>query len=58
MTNWTKIAEARGLELSEAELARVAAPLEAMEVVFRPLIARLGPEVDPAPVFRAAEEPE
>jgi hypothetical protein len=56
--DWKKIAEARGLQLSEAGLARVIAPLEGMEPVFRPLVARLGPESGMALNFRAAEDDE
>jgi hypothetical protein len=50
--DWKKIAEARGVPETAT------APLESLERAFRPLVARLAPEVDPAVTFRVAEEPE
>ena len=58
MTDWKKIAEARGWQIPEPEMARVTAPLDSLEEAFRPLVKRLTAEVAPATVFRAAEEPE
>ncbi len=56
MSDWKKIAEARGLELPEAEAARIAAVLEALEDAFRPLAAAIPEDVEPAVTFRAEEE--
>ncbi len=56
MSDWRKIAEARGLEISEDEAARIARTLEALETAFRPLAAAIPEDVEPAVTFRAEEE--
>jgi hypothetical protein len=58
MKNWTKIAEAMRPEIPAADLERIAPPLEALEAAFRPLTARIPLDVEPAVVFRAAEDAE
>jgi hypothetical protein len=46
MTNWKKLADARGLD------PNLVGPLESLERVFRPLVAQLGPADETDPVFR------
>jgi hypothetical protein len=58
MTNWKLIAEARELGISAASLEQIAPALEALERSFRPLAAAIPPEVEPAVIFRAAEDTE
>jgi hypothetical protein len=47
MTDWAKIATARGLPLTALELNRITEPLAGLEQVFRPLIQQLTPEMEP-----------
>ncbi|HUO28499.1 MAG TPA: hypothetical protein VMU80_04735 [Bryobacteraceae bacterium] len=54
--DWKKIAKANGLAISGEGLDRIAQTLDGLEQSFRPLVRALGPETDPAPVFRAALE--
>jgi hypothetical protein len=58
MTDWRRIAQARGIHLSEPELARLAAVLDALDTVLAPLLLEVAPETDPDTVFRAAPEEE
>jgi len=58
MTDWKAIARARGLEIPEAELDRVAKPLETLEAVFRPLVADLPAALEPATGICPLEEAE
>jgi len=58
MTDWKSIAKARLLNIPEADLQRIAAPLDALEAAFRPLAAALPAHVEPAVMFRAAEDDE
>jgi len=48
MTDFKAIARARGLDIPEAELERVARSLEVLETAFRPLAAGLPPALEPA----------
>jgi len=54
--DWKKIAKASGLAIPDAQLERIAKPLEALEKEFRPLVQVLPPETEPAPSFRAHAE--
>ena len=54
--DWKKIARASGLPAPDAELERIAAPLNALEADFRRLVRALAPETFPAPVFDPAGE--
>ena len=56
--DWTVIAKAAGLNIPAEELARIAAPLEALEETLRPLVKDLPPELEPAVEFRAEGEEE
>ncbi|MEX2263530.1 MAG: hypothetical protein WD696_16350 [Bryobacteraceae bacterium] len=56
MTDWKKIAEARGLNIPAADLERIAPSLDALEAAFRPLTASIPHETEPAVVFHATTE--
>lgn len=47
MKNWAGLAQATGLAVSPRELDGIVTPLAALEETFRPLAARLTPEVEP-----------
>lgn len=49
-------ARALDLKIPKEELTRACAALESLEAVFAPLRATLQPEIEPAVMFRAAEE--
>ncbi len=55
MTDWKRIAQARGLNIPAEDLERTLAPLIALEQAFRPLTACLRPEDEPAAVYRPIE---
>ncbi|HJT89352.1 MAG TPA: hypothetical protein VJ732_15900 [Bryobacteraceae bacterium] len=56
MTDWKAIAVARGLPIPASEFEAISARLHAVELVFRPLLGNLTPDLDPAPVFHADPE--
>ena len=58
MKNWKKIASGSELNVPEAELERLLPVLDAVDAAFQPLTAQLADDLDPAPVFRAAEDRE
>lgn len=58
MKNWTKCAEALQLDIPAADIAGVAASLDSLEAVFRPLVSTIPPDIEPAVVFHAAEDAE
>jgi hypothetical protein len=47
MTDWAAVARARGLEIPEAELERLAKSLASLEETFRPLVNELTPLMEP-----------
>ena len=47
MTDWAAVARARGMDLPEAELERLAKPLAGLEETFRPLLKGLTPLMEP-----------
>ena len=55
MKDWKAIATAHGLDLTPPELERLAAALAGLEEKFRPLLAELSSETEPATLFHAAE---
>ena len=55
MKDWTRIAAALAPDIPAADAAKAAAPLEALEAVFRPLVTDLPPDLEPAVEFRADE---
>jgi len=54
--DWKKIARASGLTIPAADVDRIAPALDALETAFRLLVRAIGPETDPAVVFRADTE--
>lgn len=48
MKNWKQIASGHALAIPDDQFARIAPPLDALEAAFRPLLARLPLEVEPA----------
>ena len=48
MTDWKNLAAARGLQLSDAELTKLAAAMEALEPAYQALAANLTPGDEPA----------
>jgi hypothetical protein len=48
VTDWQTLAQARGLQLSNTELTRLAAALEPLESAYQSLVAGLTHEVEPA----------
>jgi len=48
MTNWTAIAQARGLDIPEEAVKKIAPGLTALEEAFRPLTKNLTYPVEPA----------
>jgi hypothetical protein len=56
MTDFKALAHARGLEIPEDELDRLAGTLSALEAAFRPLTAGLPSSLEPATVICPAEE--
>ena len=53
--DWRAIARGSGLDLPAHELDRIAPPLESLEETFRPLIASLTPDMEPACCFQVEE---
>jgi hypothetical protein len=48
MKNWKAIASGNGLSLTDEYLARLTPPLDAIEAVFRPLVAKIPHEIEPS----------
>lgn len=55
MKDWSAIAKANGLNVTGPELDGIVQALSALDEAFRPLLADLSPETEPATVFHAAE---
>jgi hypothetical protein len=55
-TDWKALAQARGLEIADSELDRIAGPLIVLEQKFRPLAQAVASDLQPAAVFRADVE--
>jgi len=51
MTDWTAIAQARGLNIPDDAVERIAPALTALEDAFRPLRKKLSNSVEPAVVL-------
>ena len=56
MKDWRGLAQAGGLGIPAAEMDRIAAPLDALEETFRPLVRDLTPQMEPAISFSAEDE--
>jgi hypothetical protein len=54
VTDWKTLAAARGLQLSDTELAKLAATMDALEPAYRALTGNLTQDDEPAVIF--AEE--
>ena len=55
MKNWKQIAEASGFHIPEIE--RITPTLDALESAFRPQVKTIPHDVEPALIFRAADDP-
>jgi len=51
MPDWKTLAAARGLQLCDAELAKLAAAMDALEPACKALTANLTHDVEPATTF-------
>jgi hypothetical protein len=51
MTDWKTLAAARGLHLSDAELAKLAGAMEALEPAYQALAANLTHDIEPVTTF-------
>ncbi len=59
MTDWKAVAHAVGIDLDDASLSRMVAPVVALEPVFQKIAETLTPDAEPATVFEPApEDPE
>lgn len=58
MPDWKALAKARNLNIPAADVNRIAASLDGLERAFRPLVAAIPHDVEPAVTFRAAEDGE
>lgn len=56
MTDWKLLVPALGLDIPAEDIARVTAPLDALETAFRPLTAGLPLELEPSLAFECPEE--
>jgi hypothetical protein len=54
--DWTLIAKAAELGIPAADMERVGKTLDSLEESFRPLVADLTPDLEPAVFFQAEEE--
>jgi len=57
MKNWKELAGALGLAIPDADLSRIAGPLDALDAAFAPMREGIPGDVEPAVTFRAVEEP-
>ena len=55
-TDWKKIAEAAGVAIPEADLARTLAPLDGLEAAFRALSDGLGPQHETSVIYTKSLE--
>ena len=53
--DWKQVAAGYGLDIPDSQLDRIAPVLDALEAGFRPLVAGIPLDVEPAVVFRPAE---
>jgi hypothetical protein len=56
MTNWKALVAARGLDISDDELARIQPMLDTLESVFEPVAASIPFGTEPAIVLRYEPE--
>ncbi len=48
MPDWIAVAHARGLDIPDDAIEKIASALDALEAEFAPLRARLTPDIEPA----------
>ena len=48
MTDWKTLTAARGLELTDAEITKLASALDALETAYQSLAANLTHDIEPA----------
>ena len=48
MTDWIALSRARALDIPEDQVARIAPSLDSLECAFRPLLAKLPYDLEPA----------
>jgi hypothetical protein len=53
-TDWRALAHARALNISDADLDRIAPVLESLDAAFRPLARQIPHDVEPAVVLSTA----
>jgi hypothetical protein len=46
--DWKTLTAARGLQLSDAEISKLANAMDALEPAYQSLVARLTPDIEPA----------
>jgi len=56
MPDWKMLAAARGLKLTEEEIARISGPLDGLEANWRPLLGRIPFETEPAVIMQCVPE--
>lgn len=56
MPDWKMLAAARGLKLTDEEIARISGPLDGLEAGWRPLLGRIPYETEPAVIMQCAAE--
>ena len=57
MPDWKMLAAARGLKLTDEEIARISGPLDGLEENWRPLLERVPFETEPAVIMQCTPEP-
>jgi hypothetical protein len=56
MKDWKLMVKAQGLDISDREVDQMQPTLDALEAAFRPLIAGIPSDVEPALIFRCLPE--
>ena len=56
MKDWRAMARARGIDVADRDLDRIAGPLDALEETFRPLTKQLNAADEPCVEFRVEED--
>lgn len=53
--DWKSLAKSRQLNIPDEALDRAAGPLDGLERAFRPLVATIPDDIEPAIIFHASE---
>jgi len=56
MKDWKLMLKAQGLDISDQEVDRMQPSLNALEAAFRPLVAEIPSDIEPALIFRCSRE--